>query len=334
MAEGAKILVVGGAGYIGSHMVKLLLEQGFQVVVLDNLATGYRDAVLGGEFVAGDLADRELLDLLLAGGGFTGVMHFASFIQVGESMLDPAAYYRNNFCNTQNLLDAMVRHRCGTLIFSSSAAIFGEPEYTPIDEGHRKEPLNPYGRTKLMVEQMLADYDRAYGLRSVSLRYFNAAGADPQGRLGERHQPETHLIPLVLQVAAGRRQAITVYGRDYPTPDTTCVRDYIHINDLCSAHLLALRWVQREGRSGAFNLGNGSGFSVQEVITAARRVTGREIAVVEGARRPGDPAILVADASLARATLGWVPQFPELETILAHAWRWERFSCGGCPLPG
>lgn len=319
-----KVLVVGGAGYIGSHMVKMLLAAGHEVVTFDNLSAGYRDAVLGGEFVHGDLADAAALDALFARRDFAGVMHFASHIQVGESVSDPAKYYRNNLANTLNLLDAMVRHGARAFIFSSSAAVFGEPEYVPIDEAHPKRPLNPYGLTKWMVEQILADYDRAYGLKSASLRYFNAAGADPQGQLGERHQPETHLIPLVLQAAAGRRPHITVFGRDYPTPDGTCIRDYVHVEDLCQAHLLALQRLWAGAASAAYNLGNGAGFSVQEVIAAAQRVTGLPVPVVYGERRAGDPARLVADSRLAQQALGWVPRHADLETIIAHAWEWQR----------
>lgn len=317
------ILVVGGAGYIGSHMVWLLAQQGHRVTTLDDLSGGYRDAVLAGEFIQGSLADNELLESVFANHAFDAVMHFASFIQVGESVSEPAKYYRNNVTNTLNLLDAMVRYGVKQFIFSSTAAIFGEPRYAPIDEAHLKEPINPYGRTKLMVEQILEDYDRAYGLKSVSLRYFNAAGAHPEGLLGERHVPETHLIPLILQVASGRREAITVFGRDYATSDGTCIRDYIHILDLCDAHLRALHYINEKSVSAAFNLGNGAGYSVQQVIDAARRVTGRAIRIIDGERREGDPAILVADAGKARDTLGWQPHYADIETIIAHAWQWE-----------
>lgn len=323
-----EILVVGGAGYIGSHMVKMLIESGYDVVVLDNLSTGYRDAVLGGRFVHGDLADQALLDRLLTEHRFDGVMHFASLIQVGESVRAPDKYYRNNVVETLNLLDTMVKHGVTKLIFSSTAAVYGEPRYTPIDENHPTVPINPYGRSKLMVEQILEDYDRAFGMRSVSLRYFNAAGADPGGLLGERHEPETHLIPLVLQAASGRRESISIFGRDYDTPDGTCIRDYIHVEDLCRAHLSALAFLNQGGRTERFNLGNGEGFSVQEVIDGARRVTGRDIPVVYGERRPGDPARLVADATRARRTLGWEPQYAELETIIDHAWQWEMAAHG------
>ncbi len=321
-----KILVVGGAGYIGSHMVKMLLRQGHHVVTLDNLSTGHRDAVLGGEFIEGDIADRELLDELFNQHRFDGVMHFASFIQVGESVREPAMYYRNNVANTITLLDEMVKANIGHFIFSSTAAIFGEPVGIPIDEQHPRQPINPYGRSKWMIEQVLEDFQRAYGLRSVSLRYFNAAGADPEGELGERHEPETHLIPLVLQAASGRRPDITVFGRDYDTPDGTCIRDYIHIVDLCQAHLLALKYLWDGAPSAQFNLGNGEGFSVQQVIDTARKVTGRNITVVDGPRRDGDPARLVADSHQARQVLGWQPEYASLDTIIEHAWQWEQKS--------
>lgn len=324
-----RILVVGGAGYIGSHMVKMLLDAGQSVVTLDNLANGHRDAVLGGEFVLGDLDDTALLDGLFRSHNFDTVMHFASFIQVGESVKDPAKYYRNNVVCTLNLLDAMVTHGVRKFIFSSTAAIFGEPCYTPIDEAHPREPINPYGRSKLMVEQVLADYDLAYGLKSVCLRYFNAAGADPDGRLGERHDPETHLIPLVLQAAAGQRESISVYGDNYATPDGSCIRDYIHVADLCEAHFLALEYLFNRNRSAAYNLGNGRGFSVHEVIDSARRVTGKTIHVVRESRRDGDPAVLVADSSLAREVLGWTPKHSDLDAIVGHAWRWELGSAKG-----
>lgn len=319
-----KVLVVGGAGYIGSHMVKVLLERGHEVVVFDNLSSGCREAVLGGTLIAADLADPTALDAVFSGHRFDGVMHFASFIQVGESMREPAKYYRNNIANTLNLLDAMHVHGVGNFIFSSSAAIFGEPDYVPIDERHPRRPINPYGFSKFAIEQVLADYDRAYGLRSMCLRYFNAAGADPDGRIGECHEPETHLIPLVLQAASGRRTHIQVFGQDYDTPDGTCIRDYIHIVDLCDAHLLALERLRAGGASGAFNLGNGNGFSVAEVIAAAERVTGTSIARVIGERRPGDPARLVAEAKLARLELAWRPRFDSLDTIVRHAWAWEQ----------
>ncbi len=318
-----KILVVGGAGYIGSHMIKRLDRLGCEVTTLDNLSGGYRDAVLYGDFVHGDLADSALLNQLFADRRFDAVMHFASFIQVGESVQHPARYYQNNVINTLNLLDTMQIFGVDKFIFSSTAATFGEPQYTPIDEEHPQNPINPYGRTKLVVEQVLADYARAYRLKSVCLRYFNAAGADPEGDLGERHNPETHLIPLVLQAASGRRPDIAVFGRDYDTPDGTCIRDYIHVSDLCEAHWLALQSLIKGGPSQPYNLGNGNGFSVQAVIDAARTVTGRNITVVNAPRREGDPARLVADSRLAKKQLGWKPQHADLETIIEHAWKFE-----------
>jgi len=317
------VLVVGGAGYIGSHMVKMLLESDYKVVILDNLSGGYRDAIVGGKFEYVDLADKAALERVFKKYQFYGVMHFASYIQVGESVIKPAMYYENNVVNTLNLLDVMVKHDVKSFVFSSTAAIFGEPEYTPIDENHPKNPINPYGRSKLMIEEILQDYDKAYGLKSIRLRYFNAAGADPEGLLGERHEPETHLIPLILQAASGRRENIRVFGRDYDTPDGTCIRDYIHIADLCSAHLLALEKLINEKKSYVYNLGNGNGFSVQEVIDTARTVTGKEIQVIDEVRRQGDPAVLVADATLAKNELGWHPQYYDLSKIVEHAWQWE-----------
>lgn len=322
-----KILVIGGAGYIGSHMVKMLGQKGCSVTTLDDLSSGYRDAVLYGDFIQGSFGDRELLDVVLAS-GFDLVMHFASLIQVGESVQRPSEYYRNNLTYTLGLLDAMRTHNVSKFIFSSSAAIFGEPLYTPIDERHPQLPINPYGRTKFMVEQALADYDSAYGFRSVCLRYFNAAGADPEGLLGERHNPETHLIPLALKAASGRQPSISVFGREYGTPDGTCIRDYIHVNDLCSAHWLAILSLMKGSNSQAYNLGNGNGFSVQEVIDTAEQVTGCKITVLEGSSRVGDPARLVANSRMARENLGWQPQYSDLAIIIQHAWKWELKSLG------
>lgn len=317
-----RVLVVGGAGYIGSHMVKMLGDGGHDVVTYDNLSSGHRDAVLCGTFVEGDLADAAHLGEVLKP-DFDAVMHFASCIQVGESVRLPGKYYGNNFANTLNLLEAMVAHDIRNFIFSSTAAVYGDPQYHPLDEAHPRRPINPYGRSKSMVEDMLPDFDRAHGLRSVCLRYFNAAGADPAGALGERHEPETHLIPLILQVASGRRPHVDVHGRDYPTPDGTCIRDYIHVQDLCMAHLLALETLLAGAGSVAYNLGSGDGFSVQAIIDAARRVTGKAIRSVDAARRPGDPDRLVADSSRARSELNWKPQFSDIDSIIAHAWQWE-----------
>ncbi len=324
-----QILVVGGAGYIGSHMVKQMARAGHSVVVLDNLSTGSRELARYGELVIGDLSDTRLLERLFREHAFTGVMHFAAASLVGESMQNPGKYYRNNVANTLNLLEVMVSHGVKHFIFSSTAATFGEPEYVPIDETHHQQPINPYGASKLMVERMLQDFHTAHGLNSVCLRYFNACGADPEGELGECHNPETHLIPLILQAGSGRRKAITVFGRDYPTADGTCIRDYIHIEDLCSAHALALEALIRGRQKGAlaYNLGNGQGYSVQQVIGAVQRLVaedGRTLRVEEGHRRPGDPAVLVADATLAKRELGWQPQYGELETIIRHAWAWEK----------
>jgi UDP-glucose 4-epimerase len=318
-----KILVVGGAGYIGSHMVKQLAQAGNDVITLDNLSYGYRDAVKYGEFVEGDLGDDSVLDSIFAAGDIDAVMHFAGFIQVGESVIKPSKYYHNNVVNTFTLLDAMLRHQVKNFIFSSTAAIFGEPDYMPIDEKHNKQPINPYGHSKLMIEQVLEDYDKAYGLRSTCLRYFNAAGADPDGELGERHIPETHLIPLILQAASGRREDIKVFGDDYATDDGTCVRDYIHINDLCDAHSLALHNMIETDKSARYNLGNGKGFSVKQVIDVARKVSGNDFKVSIEPRRAGDPAVLVADSTLAQKELNWQPGFAELEDIVKTAWQWE-----------
>jgi UDP-glucose 4-epimerase len=318
------ILVVGGAGYIGSHMVKLLGQRGCAVTTLDDLSSGHRDAVLTGDFVQGDMADTELLRGLFAARKFDAVMHFASFIEVGESVREPAKYYRNNVANTLALLAAMREAGVDRFIFSSTAAIFGSPQYVPIDERHPRAPINPYGRTKNMVEDVLSDYERAYGLRSVCLRYFNAAGADPEGKLGERHDPESHLIPLALQAASGRRAGLSVYGTDYDTPDGTCIRDYVHVSDLCEAHWLALESLRDGASSQAYNLGNGNGFSVLEVIETAKKVTGVDFAVKHEVRRAGDPPRLVADSSAIKAKLGWSPRYADLDTIIAHAWAFER----------
>lgn len=324
-----KVLVVGGAGYIGSHIVKMQAKDNHEVIVLDNLSTGFKETVKYGQLVVGDLADIDLLENLFSEHDFDGVMHFAANSLVGESMTAPSKYYRNNVANTLNLLDVMVKHDVKHFIFSSTAATFGEPEYSPIDENHPQKPINPYGSSKLMVERILQDYASAYGLNSVCLRYFNACGADPEGELGELHDPETHLIPIILQAASGRRDAITVFGRDYATPDGTCIRDYIHINDLCSAHALALNYIKNGNGTGAlaFNLGVGKGFSVQAVIDTVQEVVqkdGYSLTVNDGERREGDPAILVADATYAKKVLGWQPVISDLLSIVEDAWAWEK----------
>ena len=316
-------LVVGGAGYIGSHMTLMLHELGYKVLVYDNLSTGFSDAVIGAQLIQGDIHDSVKLDEVFKQNKVDVVMHFAAHIDVGESVRDPFKYYRNNVVGTQMLLEKMVSHGVSNFIFSSTAAIFGEPEYVPIDEAHVKKPINPYGHSKLMVEQMLESYDQAYGLKSICLRYFNAAGADPKTRIGERHDPETHLIPLVLQAASGRRESISVFGDNYDTEDGTCIRDYIHIEDLCSAHLLSAEYLLSKKQSNQFNLGNGNGYSVQQVINSAKRITNKPIKINQAERREGDPARLVADATLAKKVLNWTPEYADLNEIIEHAWKWE-----------
>ena len=318
------ILLIGGAGYIGSHMLLALQEKNYHVIVLDNLSTGHENILDDSvTFINGSLADKNLLNTIFTENNIDVVMHFAAFIEVGESITNPAKYYQNNLVATLNLLDTMVAHKVNYFIFSSTAAIFGEPQYLPINSDHPKNPINPYGRSKLMVEQVLADYDRAYGLKYASLRYFNAAGADPQVRTGEQHHPESHLIPLVLQVANKRKPSIQIYGDDYDTADGTCIRDYIHVVDLCVAHELALTQLLKNKQSRCYNLGNGNGFSVKDIIDTALVVTEREIPIEYAARRPGDPAVLIADASETIAALDWQIQFPELTDIILHAWQWE-----------
>jgi UDP-glucose 4-epimerase len=320
----AKILIVGGAGYIGAHMVNMLVENKHEVHVLDNLSKGHREAVQNANLIIGDLSDTKTLEKVFTQNKFDAVMHFAAFIQVGESVINPAIYYRNNVANTLNLLETMLQYNVKNFIFSSSAAVYGEPQYTPIDINHPKNPVNPYGKSKWMLEQILEDFDKAYNLRFVALRYFNAAGADPLARIGELHNPETHLIPLVLQVASGKRKEIELYGDDYDTKDGTCVRDYIHVVDLCSAHLLALLSLLQGNKSNVYNLGNGAGYTVLEVIKIAEEVTGRPIPVKKAPRRAGDPAVLVADATRAIKELNWKPRYADLRTIIQHAWQWEQ----------
>jgi UDP-glucose 4-epimerase len=321
------ILVTGGAGYIGSHAVLALQSVGYDVVILDNLVYGHRDlaeSVLKVELIEGDTNDRALLDKLFADRQIDAVIHFAAYAYVGESVSHPDKYYRNNVLGTLTLLEAMVAANVKKIVFSSTCATYGVPEVVPIPEDHPQNPINPYGATKLMVERILQDFDVAYGLKSVSFRYFNAAGADPQGRLGEDHQPETHLIPLVLMAALGKRSDISIFGTDYPTPDGTCIRDYIHVSDLADAHILGLKYLLAGGVSDRFNLGNGLGFSVQAVIDKAREVTGRPIVAVAHDRRPGDPPALVGSGDKARKVLGWQPQYADLGLILQHAWQWHQ----------
>jgi UDP-glucose-4-epimerase GalE len=318
-----RILVTGGAGYIGSHAVKLFLARGHDVWVYDNLSMGHRAAVPAERLVVGDLAEGPRVDQLLVERRIEAVVHFAAFAFVGESVHHPAKYYQNNLVNTLSLLDALRRHCIGRFVFSSTCATYGVPEVVPITEAEKQRPINPYGNTKLAVEWALADYAAAYNWGYAALRYFNAAGAAPDGSIGEDHDPETHLIPLVIQAAAGRRKDIQVFGTDYPTPDGTCVRDYIHVDDLAEAHLAALELLQ-PGRHLQLNLGTGRGYSVREVIQVVEEVTGRKVPVVEAPRRAGDPPVLVAAADKARETLGWKPRYPELRPIVETAWKWHQ----------
>ena len=319
-----KVLVVGGAGYIGSHMVKDLLDTNYQVITLDDLSTGHRELIPGGEFIEGGLGDTDLLDTVFSTHDISVVMHFAAFSLVGESVQNPLKYYRNNMAATAELLDSMIRHNVKRFIFSSTAAVYGEPVDIPITETHPCTPTNPYGKSKIAVEGMLNDCDSAHGLKYISLRYFNAAGADKSGKIGERHRNETHLIPLVLEVAAGRREHIKIFGADYPTPDGTCIRDYIHVSDLSGAHLLALNALLSGGDSAVYNLGNNKGYSVREVIELARKVTGKPILAIEADKRPGDPAVLIASSDKIKEKLGWKPQYEDLETIIETAWKWHQ----------
>jgi UDP-arabinose 4-epimerase len=324
------ILVTGGAGYIGSHACKALAKAGFAPVAYDNLVYGHSEAVRWGPLVVGDLADRELLADTMRRFGVAAVMHFAAFTYVGESVSKPELYLHNNVVNSFGLLDVMrevgVRH----IVFSSTCATYGVPEAIPIRETTAQRPLNPYGESKLMVERALHCYDQAHDFRYAALRYFNAAGADPEGQIGEDHVPETHLIPLILDAALGRRAGIDIYGTDYPTPDGTAVRDYVHVQDLAEAHVLALRHLQADNASLAVNLGTGEGYSVRQVIDAAERITGRRISRREVARRAGDPPVLMADPTLARKTLGWMPRQSDLDSIIRTAWAWH---CRGQETP-
>ena len=318
------ILVCGGAGYIGSHAVHALVEKGEQVVIVDNLQTGHRGALNpAAKFYEGDIRDAAVLDKIFTENKIEAVIHFAANSLVGESMEKPLLYFNNNVYGMQVLLEAMVRHGVDKIVFSSTAATYGEPKRVPIHEDDETCPTNTYGETKLTMEKMMKWVSRANGVRYVSLRYFNAAGALPDGSIGEDHKTETHLIPLILQVPTGRRDHITVFGDDYPTPDGTCLRDYIHVVDLADAHVLALEYLRKGGASDIFNLGNGQGFSVKEMIAAAEKATGRSIKVEIGARRAGDPAQLIASSEKARAVLGWKPQFTDVEQVIGTAWKWH-----------
>ena len=317
------ILVTGGAGYIGAHCCQELAARGFQPVVYDNLVTGHREHVRWGEFFEGDIGAAARLDAVCARFRIEAAMHFAAFIEVGESVTDPLKYYANNVAGTLQLVRALVRHGIRHLVFSSSAAVYGTPRQVPIDENHPTRPLSPYGRTKLMVETMLADCEEAHDLHWMALRYFNAAGADPAAQIGEWHEPESHLIPRILASARDGERPVQVYGTDYPTPDGSCIRDYIHVADLARAHVLALEKLMAGSSGGAFNLGQGRGYSVMEVLRCAAQVTGRQFPIRTGPRRPGDPPVLIASNQKARDVLGWVPEQSSLENIIASAWKWH-----------
>lgn len=318
------ILVCGGAGYIGSHAVHQLIQKSEDVVIVDNLSHGHRAALNpNAKFYEGDIRDSGVLDKIFTENKIEAVIHFAAYIEAGESVEKPLKYFNNNVYGTQILLEAMVKHEVKKIVFSSSAAVYGEPKKIPIEENDEKLPINPYGETKLMMEKIMQWVNRANGIDYVALRYFNAAGALEGGSIGEDHHPETHLIPLILQVPLGKRDHITIFGEDYDTPDGTCLRDYIHVIDLADAHVLALEYLRKGGKSAAFNLGNGQGFSVKEMIEAAKKVTGKDIKVVVGERRAGDPAKLIASSDKARKILGWSPKYRNIEEIISTAWSWH-----------
>ncbi len=317
------ILVTGGAGYIGAHACKALAEAGYMPVAFDNLVYGHRQSVKWGPLEEGDIGDRRRLETVLKKYNPTAVMHFAAYAYVGESVENPAKYYRNNVSGTLALLESLKNFGIDKIIFSSTCATYGMPKQMPIGEDHPQYPINPYGRSKLMIEWILRDFAAAYDLKFISLRYFNAAGADPDAEIGEDHTPETHLIPLVLDTALDRRNHLEIFGTDYDTPDGTCIRDYIHVTDLADAHLRALEYLRDGGESNVFNLGNGNGFSVREVISAARELTGRDITCVESERRPGDPPVLIGSSEKIRKTLSWNPVFTTIEAIIETAWRWQ-----------
>jgi UDP-glucose 4-epimerase len=316
------ILIVGGAGYIGAHINKQLNINGYETIVFDNLSYGHEDFVKWGTFERGDLGNINDIRNVFKKYSVTAVMHFAAFTYVGESVENPQKYYKNNVCNTINLLQVMLEFDVKKMVFSSTCATYGDPVEIPITEQHPQNPISPYGRGKLMVENILSDYSRAYNLHYVSLRYFNAAGADPNSEIGELHNPETHLIPLILDTASGKRESIRIFGTDYNTPDGTCIRDYIHVTDLADAHLKALQYLENGGKSDYFNLGNGNGFSVKEVIEKSREITGKEIKAVEDKRRPGDPPVLVGSSDKIRKILRWEPKY-DLSLIIQTAWKWH-----------
>lgn len=318
-----KVLVTGGAGYIGSHVVKELLKNRYEPIVFDNLQSGHREAVKGGIFIHGDLSDSEALKRLFLDHDIKSVMHFAADCLVGESMENPWKYYKNNVINSIKLLEVMENFNVKNLVFSSSASVYGEPQEIPISEDHPCNPTNPYGETKLIFEKMLDAASKTGKINYISLRYFNAAGADPEGEIGEDHSPETHLIPIVLK-AALNDETVPIFGTDYDTPDGTCIRDYLHVTDIAYAHILALRRLEEGKKGGIYNLGNGNGYSVMEVIEEAMRVTKKKIPINESQRRPGDPSRLVASSEKIRKELGWIPKYPELRAIIETAWHWHR----------
>lgn len=319
-----KILVMGGAGYIGSHTVKKLKNCGYETVVVDNLVYGHREAVLSDYFYEVDMENKDKLSNVFKEHKIDAVIHFAAYAYVGESVTNPAKYYRNNVSNTINLLDVMRENGVGKIVFSSTCATYGNPEYTPLDENHPQNPVNPYGQSKLMVEKIFSDYARAYGLKYAALRYFNAAGCSTDGSLGESHTPETHLIPLVLKAVTGERPGITIFGTDYDTPDGTCIRDYIHVEDLADAHILALEKLSDEYPELKLNLGTGVGTSVKEIVESAKRVTGKDVPVILGERREGDPAVLYASNDKAKKILNWEPKYMDIDEIVKTAWNWEQ----------
>lgn len=317
------ILVTGGLGYVGSHAVKQLVDRGEQVISFDNLVFGHKEASSGSEIVVGDIGDKDILRQIFSTYKIDAVMHFAAFAAVGESVADPQKYYLNNISKSLAMLEVMNEYGIKQMIFSSSAATFGEPEFVPMTEDHPQNPTNPYGRSKLMLEHILKEYEHAYGLRSVSLRYFNASGADPSGLIGEDHTPEHHIIPLILQIAMGQREQFSIFGTDWQTKDGTCIRDYVHVVDLAQAHLRALDALRNGMKTTAYNLGNGNGYSVLEVIKVAEEITGKSIKTVATDRRPGDPAVLVASSEKITKELGWDPKYPDIKTIVQTAWNWH-----------
>lgn len=319
-----KILVTGGAGYVGSHTAKELQKAGYSILILDSLINGHRQLARGYDLIKGDLKDADLLERIFSAHAIDAVVHFAAFAYVGESVMDPGKYYRNNVCGSLNLIEAMVKAGVNKIIFSSTCATYGHPQEIPIPETHPQNPINPYGSSKLMVERILRDFGPSHGLKSVIFRYFNAAGADPNAEIGEWHEPETHLIPLVLDAAGGKQEIVRIFGADYDTFDGTCIRDYIHVTDLAEAHVLGLKYLQAGHDSEVFNLGNGQGYSVRQVVECAEKITGRKIKVRLDPRRPGDPATLVGSASKAQEILGWSTRFPTLDSIVGTAWRWHQ----------